>query len=113
MKKVSVIVGLIFLILSSSFAFSYPLPPKEISFQTDTGVAGGSTNLESLEKAAKEAAKTRAKNNAREICKAENKQVSYPNRPDTTYLCPGPNIMDLDGNYIQVKCTATIPYSCN
>ena len=114
MKKMSVVVSFLLIILFSSFVASYQLNVGEnqIEFQTGIGTASGHKNLDSLETAARLKAKERAKLDAREICDAQGEKIKYPKSPKTKYTCPGPNIMDLDGNYLQVLCTATIPYIC-
>ena len=114
MKKMSVVVSFLLIILFSSFVASYQLNVGEnqIEFQTGIGTASGHKNLDSLETAAKESAKERAKLEAKAICGVQDKNIKYLKSPKTKYTCPGPNIMDLDGNYLQVLCTATIPYIC-
>ena len=114
MKKMSVVVSFLLIILFSSFVASYQLNVEEnqIKSQTGIGVAGGDKNLDSLENTAKEYAKDRAKLEAKAICGVQDKNIKYLKSPKTKYTCPGPNIMDLDGNYLQVLCTATIPYIC-
>ena len=114
MKKMSVVVSFLLIILFSSFVASYQLNVGEnqIEFQTGIGTASGHKNLDSLETAAKESAKERAKLEAKAICEGQEENIKYLKTPETKYTCPGPNIMDLDGNYLQVLCTATIPYIC-
>ena len=114
MKKMSVVVSFLLIILFSSFVASYQLNVEEnqIKSQTGIGVAGGDKNLDSLENTAKEYAKDRAKLEAKAICGVQDKNIKYLKSPKTKYTCPGPNIMALDGNYLQVLCTATIPYIC-
>ena len=114
MKKMSVVVSFLLIILFSSFVASYQLNvgKGDIEFQTSTETASGSKHLDSLETAAKASAKERAKLEAREICDGQGEKIKYLKSPKTEYTCPGPNIMDLDGNYLQVLCTATIPYIC-
>jgi hypothetical protein len=114
MKKMSVVVSFLLIILFSSFVASYQLNVEEnqIEFQTGIGTASGSKHLDSLETVAKASAKKRAKLEAKPICDAQGKNIKYLKSPKTKYTCPGPNIMDLDGNYLQVLCTATIPYIC-
>ena len=114
MKKMSVVVSFLLIILFSSFVASYQLNvgKGDIEFQTSTETASGHKNLDSLETAARLKAKERAKLDAREICDAQGEKIKYPKSPKTKYTCPGPNIMDLDGYYLQVLCTATIPYIC-
>ncbi|MBT4732153.1 hypothetical protein HOB87_09325 [Candidatus Woesearchaeota archaeon] len=110
----SVVVSFLLIILFSSFVASYQLNvgKGDIEFQTSTETASGHKNLDSLETAARLKAKERAKLDAREICDAQGEKIKYPKSPKTKYTCPGPNIMDLDGYYLQVLCTATIPYIC-
>ena len=114
MKKMSVVVSFLLIILFSSFVASYQLNVGEnqIEFQTGIGTASGNKHLDSLETAAKASAKERAKLEAREICDGQGEKIKYLKSPKTEYTCPGPNIMGLDGNYLQVLCTATIPYIC-
>ena len=114
MKKMSVVVSFLLIILFSSFVASYQLNvgKGDIKFRTGTGVAGGNKNLDSLEKTAKEYAEDRAISQAKAICDAQDLNFKPLKKPETKYTCPGPNIMDLDGNYLQVLCTATIPYIC-
>ena len=114
MKKMSVVVSFLLIILFSSFVASYQLNvgKGDIEFQTSTETASGHKNLDSLETAARLKAKERAKLEAKAICGVQDKNIKYLKSPKTKYTCPGPNIMDLDGNYLQVLCTATIPYIC-